>query len=132
MRIKCTTADVKQPVSKATICHGAVAKEHRVWPFMYHCVGEDWQHTVCKSLGVHFKQAVKVGSGRADLPLTRPNMPTTVGDKIKFPLCTDSPPTCERSCQQKSPKCRPKVSSDFCTFRKSPVTATLQRLYAEL
>ena len=38
---------------------------------------------------------------------------TTVGDKIKFPLCTDSPPTCERSCQQKSPKSRPKVASDF-------------------
>ena len=37
----------------------------------------------------------------------------TVGDKIKFPLCTDSPPTCERSCQQKSPKSRPKVASDF-------------------
>ena len=34
----------------------------------------------------------------------------TVGDKIKFPLCTDSPPTCEQSCQQKSPK---KVASDF-------------------
>ena len=73
---KCTTADVKQPVSKATRCHRAVAKEHRVWPFVYHCVGEDWQHTICKSLGVHFKQAVKVGSGRADLPLTRPNMQT--------------------------------------------------------
>ena len=41
----------------------------------------------------------------------------TVGDKIKFPLCTDSPPTCERSCQQKSPKSRPKVASDFrCTL----------------
>ena len=51
---KCTTVDVKQPVSKATRCHRAVAKEHRVWPFMYHCVGEDWQHTICKSLGVHF------------------------------------------------------------------------------
>ena len=38
---------------------------------------------------------------------------STVGDKIKFPLCTDSPPTCERSCQQKSPKSRPKVASDF-------------------
>ena len=37
----------------------------------------------------------------------------TGGDKIKFPLCTDSPPTCERSCQQKSPKSRPKVASDF-------------------
>ena len=37
----------------------------------------------------------------------------TVGDKIKFPLCTDSPPTCERSCQQKSPKSRCKVASDF-------------------
>ena len=37
----------------------------------------------------------------------------TVGDKIKFPLCTDSPPTCERSYQQKSPKSRPKVASDF-------------------
>ena len=37
----------------------------------------------------------------------------TVGDKIKFPLCTDSPLTCERSCQQKSPKSRPKVASDF-------------------
>ena len=37
----------------------------------------------------------------------------TVGDKIKFPLCTDSPPTCERSCQQKLPKSRPKVASDF-------------------
>ena len=48
----CTTADVKQPVSKATRCHRAVTKEHRVWPFMYHCVGEDWQHTICKSLGV--------------------------------------------------------------------------------
>ena len=40
-------------------------------------------------------------------------MVCTVGDKIKFPLCTDSPPTCERSCQQKSPKSRPKVASDF-------------------
>ena len=41
----------------------------------------------------------------------------TVGDKIKFPLCTDSPPTCERSCLQKSPKIRPKVTSDFrCTL----------------
>ena len=39
--------------------------------------------------------------------------PPTVGDKIKFPLCTDSPPTCERSCQQKSPKSHPKVASDF-------------------
>ena len=39
--------------------------------------------------------------------------PVTVGDKIKFPLCTDSPPTCERSCQQKLPKSRPKVASDF-------------------
>ena len=67
---------MKQPVSKATRCHRAVAKEHRVWPFMYHCVDEDWQHTICKSLGVHFKQAVKVGSGRADLPLTHPNMRT--------------------------------------------------------
>ena len=38
---------------------------------------------------------------------------STVGDKIKFPLCTDSPPTCERSCQQKSLKSRPKVASDF-------------------
>ena len=45
---------------------------------------------------------------------------TVVGDKIKFPLCTDSPPTCEQSCQQKSPKSqqkspksRPKVASDF-------------------
>ena len=28
---------------------------------------------------------------------------STVEDKIKFPLCTNSPPTCERSCQQKSP-----------------------------
>ena len=37
----------------------------------------------------------------------------TVKDKIKFPLCTDSLPTCERSCQQKSPKSRPKVASDF-------------------
>ena len=37
----------------------------------------------------------------------------TVGDKIKFPLCTDSPPTCERSCQQKSPKSCCKVTSDF-------------------
>ena len=37
----------------------------------------------------------------------------TVGDKIKFPLCTDSPPTCERCCQQNSPKSRPKVASDF-------------------
>ena len=37
----------------------------------------------------------------------------TVGDKIKFPLCTDSPPTCERSSQQKSPKSRPKVASDY-------------------
>ena len=37
----------------------------------------------------------------------------TVGDKIKFPLCTDSPPTCERSCQQKSLKSRSKVASDF-------------------
>ena len=36
-----------------------------------------------------------------------------MGDKIKFPLCTDSPPTCERSRQQKSPKSRPKVASDF-------------------
>ena len=41
------------------------------------------------------------------------DMMNTVGDKIKFPLCTDSPPTCERSCQQKSPKSRPKVASDF-------------------
>ena len=67
---------MKQPVSKATRCNRAVAEEHRVWPFMYQCVGEDWQHRVCKSLGVHFKQAVKFGSGRADLPLTRPNMRT--------------------------------------------------------
>ena len=37
----------------------------------------------------------------------------TVGDKIKFPLCTDSPPTCERSCQQKSLKNHPKVASNF-------------------
>ena len=37
----------------------------------------------------------------------------TVRDKIKFPLCTDSPPTCERSCQQKSPKRCPKVASEF-------------------
>ena len=37
----------------------------------------------------------------------------TVGDKIKFPLCTDSPPTCERSCQRKSPESRPKVASGF-------------------
>ena len=37
----------------------------------------------------------------------------TVGDKIEFPLCTDSPPTCERSCQQKTPKSRCKVASDF-------------------
>ena len=33
---KCTTADGKQPVSKATRCHRAVAKEHRLWPFKYH------------------------------------------------------------------------------------------------
>ena len=37
----------------------------------------------------------------------------TVGDKIKFPLCTDLPPTCEWSCQQKSPKSRPKVARDL-------------------
>ena len=37
----------------------------------------------------------------------------TVGDKTKFPLCTNSPLTCERSCQQKSPKSRPKVASYF-------------------
>ena len=67
---------VKQPVSKATRWHRTVAKEHRVWSFKYHCVCEDWQHTIWKSLGVHFKQAVKVGSGRADLPLTNPNMRT--------------------------------------------------------
>ena len=41
------------------------------------------------------------------------NRGCTGGDKIKFPLCTDSPPTCERSCQQKSPKSRSKVASDF-------------------
>ena len=41
----------------------------------------------------------------------------TVGDKIKFPLCTDSPPTCEWCCQQNSPKSRPTVASDFrCTL----------------
>ena len=67
---------MKQPVSKATRCHRAAAKEHRVWLFKYHCVGEDWQQTVSKSLGVHFKQAIKVGPGRADLPLTRPNTRT--------------------------------------------------------
>ena len=43
----------------------------------------------------------------------RKSLKTTVGDKIKFPLCTDSPPTCERSCQQNSPKSRPKVASNF-------------------
>ena len=32
---------------------------------------------------------------------------------MKFPLCTDSPQTCEQSCQQKSPKSRPKVANDF-------------------
>ena len=41
------------------------------------------------------------------------NILYTVVDKIKFPLCTDSPPTCELSCQQKSPKSRPKVASNF-------------------
>ena len=41
----------------------------------------------------------------------------TVGDKIKFPLCTDSPPTCERSCQQKSPNSRLKVARLYSDFR---------------
>ena len=43
----------------------------------------------------------------------------TVGDKIKFPLCTNSPPTRERSCQQKLPKSRPKVAAYFKRNQKS-------------
>ena len=45
-------------------------------------------------------------------------MDTTVGNKKKFPLCTDSPLTCEWSGQQKSPKSCPKVASDLGVYFK--------------
>ena len=47
-----------------------------MWPFRYHSVDEEWQHTTCKTLGLDFKKANKIGPGSADLPLTRPNMRT--------------------------------------------------------
>ena len=63
-----------------------------------------------KGEGLKYMCGIKGGGAAASVRCT---VSYTVGDKIKFPLCTDSPPTCERSCQQKSPKSRPKVASDF-------------------
>ena len=50
----------------------------------------------------------------------------TVGDKIKFPLCTDSPPTHHRLVSGVVSKSRPKVASDFrCTLNVTKKVADL-------
>ena len=76
------------------------------------CVGSDVFQVGRLLSDFHTHTAAAVGTLILPAVYVKMCVPT-VGDKIKFPLCTDSPPTCERSCQQKSPKSRPKVASDF-------------------
>ena len=65
---KCNQADNKPNCS----CGTTPPATPQVWPFSFHCVDMEWQHSVCESLAIPFVKPHGVQPGASDMPLTRP------------------------------------------------------------